>query len=221
MTRSYVGLVFFVALALQAGCVTGRRTMDLPAAPESAPAAATRGHVYISAVTDDRRFENKPDDPSTPSIAGDVTTMTVAQKDQMIGRQRNSFGHAMGDIGLPPGDSMTKHMRALIEQGLRHNGYQVSSDPSAANTVAVSVTEFWAWTTPGFVALTFEAKVGCTLTIKSGDGASRSITVHGYGKNSGQVAKDANWREAYQPAFEDFEKNLGAELDKLGLRADR
>jgi len=32
--------------------------------------------------------------------------------------------------------------------------------------------------------------------------------VKGYGLNHGQFAKDANWQQAYEPAFEDFIANL-------------
>jgi len=216
-------LIVGAAIVLQAGCVTGHRTLDLPptAAPVGASAAATpavQGLVYLASVTDDRKFENKPDEPSTPSIDGDVTKMSAQDKDRMIGRQRNTFGHAMGDIMLPPGDSVTKRVRGLVEEGLRRDGYQVSSDPNAPNSVALSINEFWAWTTPGFWALTFEAKIQCTLTVNNGNGSARTLSVKGYGKNSGQVAKDANWQDAYKPAFEDFISNLSQQVGQLGLR---
>ena len=37
----------------------------------------------------------------------------------------------------------------------------------------------------------------------------------GYGINHGQVAKDANWQEAFDPAFEDFITNFGARWDAM------
>ena len=213
-------LVLAGVLVLETGCVVGRRTVDLPvAAPGAAPAQA-RGHIYIAAVTDDRVFQNKPDDPSTPSIDGDVNTLSAADKDKMIGRQRNGFGHAMGDIALPAGDSVTQRVRALVAQGLARAGYVVTSAPGAPNTATVSINEFWAWSTPGFATLTFEAKIATALTIDNGDGSKHALSVKGYGLNHGQVAKNANWQEAYTPAFDDFESNLGAELQKLALRGD-
>lgn len=204
-------------VAIQTGCVTGRRTIDLPVAATAVTPEASRGVVYIASVTDDRKFENKPSDPSVPSIDGDVNKISAAQKDQMIGRQRNTFGHAMGDIGLPANDSVTKKARALVEKGLRSGGYRVTDDPKASNSVAVSVDEFWAWTTPGFVSLTFEAKIACQLTVHGADGSTHTAVVRGYGKNLGQVAKDGNWQDAYTPAFDDFVKNLGSTVGQLGL----
>jgi uncharacterized lipoprotein YajG len=212
-------LIPMVALiALQTGCVVGRRTLDLPVPAAAATTEGNRGSVYVASVSDARKFENKPSDPSVPSIDGDVNKMSAAEKDHMIGRQRNSFGHAMGDIGLPADDSVTKKARTLVEQGLRSSGYRVTDDPKAPNAVAVSVNEFWAWSTPGFVSLTFEAKMECQLTVHSADGSTHTAVVRGYGKNLGQVAKDGNWRDAYTPAFEDFEKNLGSAVDQLGLK---
>jgi uncharacterized lipoprotein YajG len=212
-------LIPIVALiALQTGCVTGRRTLDLPVPAAAATAEAGRGSVYIASVSDGRKFENKPSDPSVPSIDGDINTMPAAEKDHMIGRQRNTWGHAMGDISLPADDSVTKKARTLVEQGLRSSGYRVTDDPKASNSVAVAVNEFWAWTTPGFVALTFEAKIECQLTVHSADGSTHTADIRGYGKNLGQVAKDGNWRDAYTPAFNDFEKNLGSAVDQLGLK---
>jgi len=207
-----------IAIVLQTGCVTGRRFISLSVTPHDIP-AATQGKVYIAAVTDDREFQSKPSDPSIPSINGDVTKLSAQEKDQMIGRQRNTFGKAMGDIGLPADDSVTKRTRLLVEQGLTRRGYQITSDASAPNTVKVSVKEFWAWMTPGFFALTFEAKLSCAIEVNNASGVHTAI-VKGYGLNHGQVAKDGNWQEAYDPAFEDFIANFGSQWENLGLRED-
>lgn len=212
--------VLIGVLVLETGCVVGRRTIDLPVAAPAAVPAQARAHIYIAAVTDERVFQNKPDEPSTPSIDGDVNTLSAADKDRMIGRQRNGFGHAMGDIALPAGDSVTQRVRALVAHGLARAGYLVTTGAGAPNTATVAINEFWAWSTPGFAALTFEARITCTLSIDNGEGSKHLLTVKGYGLNHGQVAKNANWQEAYAPAFDDFEANLSAELQKLALRGD-
>jgi len=207
------------AILLQSGCVTGRRSISLPVPSHDIP-AATQGKVYIAAVTDDREFLNKPSDPSIPSIDGDVAKLSAQQKDHMIGRQRNTFGKAMGDIALPADDSVTKRVRLLVEQGLLRKGYEISTDPDLSRSVTVSVQEFWAWTTPGFFALTFEAKLSCSIAVTDGGGGVHTAIVKGYGLNHGQFAKDVNWQEAYDPAFEDFISNFGTEWENLGLRED-
>jgi len=168
MKLGSLALVLLIA-ALQTGCVTGQRSFALAIPTQNNP-PPTRGKVYIAAVTDDRVFENKPPEPSTPSIDGDVTSLSPQQKDRMIGRQRNGFGKAMGDIALPQGQTVTERTRLLVEQSLARKGYQVITDANAPISVNVSVKEFWAWSTPGFWALTFEAKLSCELTVKTASG---------------------------------------------------
>jgi uncharacterized lipoprotein YajG len=206
--------VSIAAIALS-GCVTGRRTFDLPVNSAVAP-AGNRGTVYIASVTDDRHFEIDPSDPSVPSVDGDAAKMSATQRDRMIGRQRNGFGRAMGDVSLPAGDSVTRKVRSLVEEGLIQNGYRVSNDPKTPQSVAVSIRNFWGWMTPGFFALTFEAKINCAITA-AGPRGVHTIIVKGYGINHGQFAKDANWIQAFAPAFNDFESNLATQLQDLRL----
>jgi hypothetical protein len=211
-------LLATAALLLQTGCVTGRRTLTLDVPAGSVP-AATKGKVYIASVTDDRDFQNSPSDPSTPSIDGDVTRVSVAQKDQMIGRQRGGFGKAMGDISLSGNDTVTRRMRVLVEEGFRRGGYEVTSEPDGAIPVTVSVEKFWAWMTPGLFALTFEAQILAKVTMKA-PATSYTFALLGYGKNHGQIAKDGNWTEAYQPALEDFLAGFKHETAKPEMPSD-
>ncbi len=214
--KLYLVLLSIAAVFTQSGCVTGRRTFSVPV-PTATVGAVTKGSIYISSVSDDRIFQNKPSDPSIPSIDGDVSTLSAVEKDRMIGRQRNTWGKAMGDIALADNDTVTKRVRALVEEGLRRKGYEVSSDPAAPTSIAISVDEFWAWMTPGFFALSFEAKVSTSLTLKDAQGSAKMV-VKGQGLNHGQVAKDGNWQEAFEPAFEQFLANFSSELDKATLQ---
>jgi hypothetical protein len=213
-------LIIGVAIVLQTGCVTGHRTLELPATPTLPAPASTHGRIYITSVTDDRKFEYTPWDQSIPSVAGDVTQLSAAEKDQLIGRQSNAYGHVMGDVRLPPGDSVTRRVRLLVEQGPMRDGYQVSADRNAPNSVAISVNEFWGWSSTGFWTLTFEAKILCTVIVNIGDGSNHTVAVRGYGRNPGQFAKDVNWQDAYGPALEDFITNFSREVAKIGLRDD-
>jgi hypothetical protein len=71
---------------------------------------------------------------------------------------------------------------------------------------------------PGFASLTFEAKISCALTISNSTGTHVTV-VNGYGINHGQVAKDANWQDAYDPAFEDLLSNMVMQAPSLGIQA--
>ncbi len=210
--------LFIVALLtclFGSGCVTGRRAIDLPV-PYLNSTGTGKGTLYIASVDDRRTFQNKPSDASTPSINGDVTRCSKEDLGMMIGRQRNTYGRAMGDITLPPGDSVLKRTHALVSEGLRRHGYTIASSPGSAGTATVTIDEFWAWFTPGMWSVSFQANIVCDITITR-DGATKKISVKGYGRNQGQVASNLNWQLAYRRAFDDFLANLDTALGAAGL----
>jgi hypothetical protein len=195
--------------------VVGRRTVDLPV-PTATSFPASKETVAITSIADARHFENEPSDPSTPSIDGDVNSQSAAQLSAFIGRQRNGFGHAMGDITLPGGETVQTRVTELIKQGFSRRGYTITTNASADNAVDVKIDEFWAWFTPGFAYISFEARVYCTFSVRRG-GHTKTFTVQGYGSNHGQIASDANWQLAYTRAFEDFLTKFDEELTKDGF----
>lgn len=214
MARSRIAFHSLLILAFLAcgGCVTGRRSIDLEVPTAAKIVDGSKGTVSITSVVDKRRFENKPDDPSTPSIDGDVSTLSTQQKGKMIGRQRNTFGKAMGDVELA-NLNVESQMRLVVAEAVKRRGYAVTDSPSK-NRVEVVVDKFWAWFTPGMWAVDFEANLRADMNIAL-NGRSSKFTVSGHGKNTGQLASDANWQLAYSRAFEDFIKNLDAILQSL------
>ncbi len=213
--------VAFAALGVAcflSGCVAGRRSFDVGLEPGSlAPAdAAPRGALAFVSVTDARHFENRPGDPSTPSIHGDVDAISADERSRFIGRQRNSFGHAMGDIVLPDGRTVQTKIVEIMTEGLKQRGYTVVAGGPGAGTVVVEVQDFWSWTTPGFWALSFEARIGCKVSMEYG-GRKATFQVRGYALNHGQIAKDKNWQEAYEEAFADFLKDFDLRLRDNGF----
>jgi hypothetical protein len=89
-----------VSIVLQAGCVTGHRTLDLPATPTAAVPADTRSLVYVASVTDARTFENNPSDPSVPSVDGDVTKISAYAYSTALAEFTANFSHEIDKIGL-------------------------------------------------------------------------------------------------------------------------
>jgi hypothetical protein len=218
MKYSVVLLLSFVGIGATSGCVTGRRSfgVDVPPA-ESYTKNPTKGSIVIGQVLDDRRFENKPDEPSTPSINGDVNMLTPEARSTFIGRQRGSFGHAWGDITLPEGQTVQAKVAELLREGLKRRGFEVvTSGVTTGDVATAEVEKFWTWMSPGFWALSFEAQIKCKVTITQG-GKTTLIVVKGYGLNHGQFAKDVNWQQAYDDAFSDFLANLDEQLAAAGL----
>ena len=122
----------------------------------------------------------------------------------------------MGDIVFPAGQTVQEKVAALLREGLKGRGYEIVELSATDNSVKAEIDQFWTWMTPGFFALSFEAQVTCKVTVTHA-GKQSSFVVKGYGLNHGQFAKDVNWREAYDIAFEDFLKNLNEQLDASNL----
>jgi hypothetical protein len=216
-----VGIVALLAVltVLAAGCTSGRRTLSLtmpePEGTGGRRADGDAGTARVVSVTDAREFRNKPPRPSTPSVDGDVNDLTPVERARMIGRQRNKYGHAEGDIALARDGSVPREARRLVEEGLRRRGYRVVGEGGAADvTVAVTVEQFWAWCTPAYWFTMFEARVRCRLDVTR-SGRTRTFEIGGHGLNPGQVAADRNWEQAYERAYGDFLDDLEDALRRL------
>jgi len=208
--NKFLQITTILFLVLLSGCVLGRRTVDLPVQSFS-DSAMEKGEIFIGTIDDNRTFQNKPSDPSMPSIDGDVHSLTPQEKGMMIGRQRGGFGNAAGDVALPANDSVVARTRRLLEEGFKKRGYSITQDSRAPNSANAIIHKFWGWFTPGFWTITFEATVNCTIALTKPDGPA-TIIVQGYGRNQGQVASDANWQLTYQRAFQDFLSKLDSQL---------
>ncbi len=206
-----------VCILMLTGCVTGRATMALETPPAQGSSAGDNGRIaVVTSVLDQRRFEEKPAEPSTPSLKrGDKYQLDEQGRKQAIARMRNTYGMAMGDIVLDGNVTVEDLTRELIVNGLEQQGYRVVADaadaPPDALRVSALIREFWAWFTPGMFAASMEARVATTLTL-AGEAGSREISVEGYGRNSVQMARPENWRLTYRRAFEDYLEKQQAAL---------
>ena len=204
-----------LSVVLLSACVTGTRNIQI-SPPDYVNEKTASGPIYIGSIEDSRNFEAKPRDPSTPSVNGDLASTPKEKLATLIGRQRNGYGAAMGDVALPQGSTVQDRIRELLTKGLESRGYTVVNDAGAAKKVSVDISQFWAWFSPGMWAVSFESNLQCKITFADG-AQSKMFDVKGYGINKGQVASDANWELTYQRAFEDFLKNLDQVLDANGL----
>lgn len=197
------------------GCVTGTRVIDAPS-PEYSNELSASGTVYISSIEDSREFEQKPSSPSTPSVKGDLSSTPKEKLSTLIGRQRNGYGAAMGDVALPEGVTVSDKVRDLLTTALTSRGYKVVDEKDADNKMSVDVKKFWAWFSPGMWSVKFESNLQCEIDFQ---GPSKNVTldVSGYGINKGQIASDANWKLAYNNAYVNFLENLDELLDAKGL----
>ena len=210
-----IGFLFICVTLLLAGCVTGTRTIELDV-PEYSSDKTGSGDIYIGLIDDKRVFEVKPRSPSTPSVKGELASLSKEQLSSLIGRQRNGYGGAMGDVALPEGGSVLEEMRDLLTSGLEGRGYNVVNDENAPTKMTVNINKFWAWFSPGFASVSFETDLQCDVNF-IGDLGDRSLDIRGYGLNKGQVASDANWQLAYRRAFVNFLEHFDSVMDAEGI----
>jgi hypothetical protein len=207
--RGTTFVLSMVCLAL-GGCATSRSELKL-SAPTPVAAASTKGAVFIRSINDMRKFEQAPSDPSIPSLGFEGATQAAdTLKARAVGRKRNSFGKAMGDVLLEDGQTVTQVMRDSLVAAFAEAGYKVESDPMAPSlpvVVDVDVTKFWAWFQPGFWAITLNADIVADVKV-AGRTTPQTITVHSEDKR--QMATDGAWMEIVQVGLKDFRAQVAA-----------
>lgn len=205
MLRKQVAALSVVALCLFAGaCATSRSELVIPP-PQSVAVPQTGPAVVIRSIVDERTFEVAPRDPSTPSIGtagGDVRARAV-------GRKRNTYGHALGDVLLAQGESVDSVLRQHLVAVFAQAGVRVV-DEAAANSetprVDVHVTKFWSWFQPGFWAITLHAQIETNLVVAG----NAPVLVSVEAQHGGQVDTDGMWREVLNRALESYRQELSA-----------
>lgn len=199
MTKGFSKLVALCCCMVLAGCATSRSEVALHSPTVVAPAATANAEervVVIGTVTDERTFEQAPSDPSTPSLGfGGADKATADIKARAIGRKRNSYGKAMGDVLLQSGHTVEGEIKENLTAAFTQAGYQVK-DPSdagpAALTVDVHIKQFWSWFTPGVFTITLSSNIATDLAFK---GAQAPMAVSTHVEDSYGGATETNWIE--------------------------
>jgi uncharacterized lipoprotein YajG len=219
--RSPLRMLMLLPMVLLAACATNRSQISLTVPPHAATASVGDERLaVIITVADQRMFEERPRDPSIPSLKrGDRHALDSEGRKAAVGRKRNSYGKALGDIVLRPPQTVETITRQLLQTGLTGLGYRVldaaAPAPEGALVIDVGIEEFWAWFTPGFWAVSMEARMKTVLTLRGAAGGSAIVT--GYGTKSAQTGREGNYIQAYERAFENYLESLPAALREAGL----
>jgi uncharacterized lipoprotein YajG len=221
MKTRLVLAVTVAASLLIAGCATNRSELEVGKAPTPVPKAsaaatptpaaaapvASKGVVWIRSVVDERVFEEKPDDASHPSLGfGGAAAATEAVKARAVGRKRNTFGKALGDILLKDGQTVAGVVRDSLARAFQAAGYQVApGDPgsgAAALVADVHVKEFWAWMRPGFWALSLNTRITTDVQFQ---GTSTPLAINTEATDSRQMATESAWLSVIDKALADYQ----------------
>jgi len=119
-----------------------------------------RAFAMITQVRDARRFEERPLDPSVPSLWDAEELKNPAITSRAIARKRDGWGMALGDVLLPEGRTVEQVVREAVTKALREKGYAVvderSADREQALPLEVTIQQFWSWASPGIPLMSAE-----------------------------------------------------------------
>lgn len=186
-----------------AGCATSRSEIRIESPTADASAAPASGKlVAIRSISDARVFEEKPKEPSTPSLGfGGAGAAPDDVKARAIGRKRNAYGKALGDVLLEPGQTVEGLVRENLSVALAQAGYRVV-EPGTAGALAldVRIERFWSWFQPGFWAIKLHAQIATEVRAEGG----AAFTVEVKAEDSRQMAPESAWMEIIGLALEQY-----------------
>lgn len=211
LRKTYLLLVL-LALATT-GCATSRSVLDIQV-PSSTVAASNGKKVYVNSITDNRTFQEKPSTPEIPSL-DPSEDQSEAIKSRAIGRKRNGFGKALGDMLLKDGESVQTITYKSIQEAFLEKGYTVLSNKEdvTKDTYVVNATidKFWAWMNPGFWQISLSSEISTDLTIQSGKTLT-PVKVSVRASDGYQVGTESNWIEIIQKGLQIYVEELKSKI---------
>jgi uncharacterized lipoprotein YajG len=198
-------------LALLTGCATSRSVITPAVTAGTNPAQGTA--VRIENVTDSRAFQARPPQADMPSLnEGEVNHRALTAR--AVGRKRNGFGQALGDIVLPEGESVSKLVGTALTRGLRESGYRVLAKGDAgydqATPVSAQVDQLWTWVNPGFAAVRTNGRVDVAVSGGLKPLAGKKVTAEV--SESMQVVTESDWIAILNKALDAWVGNLKTAL---------
>lgn len=204
-----------LAVSVLGGCATSRSVVDVPvSAVNVAPQLANGPEVFINLPRDNRVFEVAPGEPNIPSLDPSESSGDLIRA-RAIGRKRNGFGRALGDILLPEGQTVAALTRASIRQAFQARGYRVLDDrekiSSTTYVVDTDLQKFWSWMNLGVMSLTLSTEISAGIDIKrAGDLNHKTVSVKA--SDTFGTISDGNWVKVIQAAQKMFADDLKAKL---------
>lgn len=213
--RSLITLAFATSALLFTGCATKRGEVALQVPIAKTETAPSNGkQIYINSVVDKRVFELKPADPSTPSL-DPSEAQSDAVKARAVGRKRNGYGMALGDILLNENQSVSSVIKDSLKDALTDKGYQVidAKEQITPQTYIadVKIIKFWSWMNMGFWALTLSCEIETNVDVKQ-EGNPQTYSLHVKTADSFQTGMESNYIEVMQKALKEYSAQAKTEI---------
>lgn len=172
--------------------------------------------VKIVSVEDDRDFQVRPKTPDVPSLS-ENEVINESVKARAIGRKRNGYGAAIGDVLLPEGQTVADVIKSSLSNSFRQAGYRVLGEGDAnydtALPISVKMTQFWSWIEMGF----WQGKLhnDSEVIIKGPiDKLKNGITVSNQQAIPVSMVRDDEWQKSASEGAAGLANNVAKELKK-------
>lgn len=213
--RTLLTLLFAISALFFSGCAAKRGEVALAVPTANAEAVPSNAQqIYINSVTDKRIFEFKPSEPNIPSL-DPSEPQTDDIKARAVGRKRNGYGRAMGDIVLNANQTVNSVIKDSLKEALKSKGYQVieSKDQITPQTYIadVKIVKFWAWMNPGAFAITLSCEIETNVNMKK-EGDPQTYNIHVKAADSYQMGTESNYIEIMQIALQKYISEAKTEI---------
>lgn len=193
-------------LTVVVGCATSRSVVSIDQPALQDVEADTGGTIYLESVLDNRIFEDEPAEPSTPSLGKEGASAASDEiRARAIGRKRNGYRKALGDVLLPEGETVERLIRSYAAAAFSDAGWRVVDRSDADLVASIQINEFWAWLNPGFWSIALNSVVSTTLEIS---GNEEDIPVEVRVEDSRQMATEAAWIEIVEMALQEYRRKV-------------
>jgi hypothetical protein len=211
--RSVASLLKGLALAIALGsglsaCAIDRSVVEIKSPATSA--APTKSVAKITEIRDLRQFETNPPQAWMPSLGDANEVKDPKFTSRAIGRKRNGYGMAMGDVMLPENTNVAALVRNAAVRALQDKGYRVvdqtSPEFAMAAPLTIEIEQFWAWVQLGFFegAMNFEARTKLAGPLVDQNPA----VVSGTHRKMVGAAFESYWIEVVQNGLEDLVEKI-------------
>jgi uncharacterized lipoprotein YajG len=205
-----------VALVFVTGCATSRSVVSVGNPTAYNNTNPSDGIAVKIVATDARSFELKPATPDIPSLK-DGAIGNTAVTSRAIGRKRNGYGKALGDVLLPDGQTVAMITQNALANGFRQAGYRVlnAGDPGFDQAVQVDaqVRQYWSWVSIGFWAITLHCRVEAEMTAPL-DGLRTGLHVDALAEKQAAAAFEEDWQNIANEGLSVFTTNVAQKLPR-------
>jgi hypothetical protein len=218
MSISLRSLLLIAILTVLTGCAqyeTSRSEIKLnnPIATPPGSIISTGKTAVIRHVTDERVFEQTPQDASVPSLGFEGTDQATAEtKARAIGRKRGRYGNALGDVLLQNGQTAASVIRENLTAALMQAGYEVKNEGVAGPStliIDVHIKQFWSWRQSGYYPIILKAAIATDLTIS---GMHSTVPINGHSELTRhmKIRDESVWIALVTMALDDFRAQVVA-----------